>query len=140
MAKRKKFRIRSKPKKPKRQILRESTDLYDGMSVQDILDQIVGPPSAAILEIAYWYDDCSVSVNYRYEELDEQYQARLDIYESKLETYNQWYDENCEAIEEELRLREIEEKEAIEKRKEKELARARKDLANLQKKIERMKR
>lgn len=138
MPRRKKFKIKSKPKKPERKMQRQYRSLYEGETLQYWLDE--GIPRDAEIKYARYsgYESEEMEFVWEEPESEEQYQRRLTSYEINMAAYNKWYEENKEAIEEEIALREQEEKEKIKKRKERELKKAEKDLKKLEKKIKRM--
>ncbi len=148
MAQRKKkraFRLRSKPEKPKRWTnLKHEYSMYSGQTVASLLEVLekygVDPKDAAI-EKAYgrWGDDDEVSLVFTYTEVDKEYQKRLKAYKKKLAAWEAWYAENEEAIKAELDCREGFVRERVAKAEEKIRARTRKQIAEMERRMARMK-
>lgn len=134
---RKKFRIRSKPKRPKRSTITHRHDVYDGMTLWEINDAEI--PDSAEFSFDRYDDFHPVELVWTAYETDEDYQAKLKAYKNRLDNYERWYKENQEDIENEIALRETEAAERVEKDKEKALKRAEKEYKEAKRKIDKLK-
>ena len=124
------MRLKSKPTKPVRKKGHKQDNLYNGISVQELMDQY-GPD--AMVELDWWgYDDCRLMVSYEYEEDNISFEKRMTSYEKRLATWTAWYESNKAEIEAEKARR----KEAKERKEAK--AKARK-IAQLEKELKKLK-
>lgn len=143
---RKKFKIRSKPKKPVRNKKHRYEESIGYESLQAVIDIATswGAPFAEceIDKDSYgyggYYDDCSVNLKWTGPEPEEYLQQRLVDYGRKIVVYTKWAKENKDQIAEELAIRKVEETEKTEKAVAKSKASIKKQLSNLKKKLEAM--
>lgn len=142
MDKRKRFRLRAKPRKPKRQEIKGRIDL-SYMNPVSIAKEILAAEAAGAANWDYEdgddYFDTSSRYTYRRPETDEEFADREEAYKHKKQKYDAWYKENKEAIEEELRLREAEKKAAELKRQEKEKKALEKEQVRIEKRLAKLK-
>ena len=140
MSKRKTLiRIRKKPVKPKRLVNRilASYQLYDDEQLVDIIDSFENQLGRKVsMEEIYFkdswdYDQVVFEAVIMGDEDDDSYNYRLAIWKEQVEKYEDWYKENEDLIEEELRLRELEKKSSVLK----ELEAARAKASDLEKKL-----
>ncbi len=140
---RKKFKIRSKPKKPVRNKKHRYEESIGYESLQAVIDIATswGAPFAEceIDKDSYgyggYYDDCSVNLKWTGLEPEEYFQQRLVAYGTKLKLYKVWAKENKDQIAEELEIRKVEETEKTEKAVAKAKQSIKKQLSNLKKKL-----
>lgn len=150
---RKKFRIRSKPKKPVRKRTQRHAESINYHSLQYAVDQANAwgaPLSECEIEAEYdshdYYDyGSTVYLKWTGPEDAAVFEQRLVDYGRKLKLYEVWAEENKAQIVEELALREVEKGEAAKKtaqkevgRLERELVQQQRELVKTQKKLEAM--
>lgn len=144
----KKIRLRSKPKKPKRQRLSNRITIDDGDTIARIEDQIrevykIDVPADELVfrvERGYYPDDPDhFYAEWSFMEPEEDYQRRLKKYHERLRDWEKWFQENREAIEATLQARREEAKRRARERIEAERRRLEKHLASLEKKEKRLK-
>jgi uncharacterized protein YeaO (DUF488 family) len=125
---RKKFRIQSEPVKPQKKNFRQKTEeieiisSYQPLSVDELIEKLQDldkryPDGIVELDLDdsdCWYesDRASPRLVLSYGTADTHYEKALKKYNEKLRDYNEWRDKYKEEIAEELRLRDIEHKEA----------------------------
>lgn len=144
---RKKFKIRSKPKKPvrKKKHRHEATIGYASLqSAVDTARSWGAPLVECEIDTDYhgyggYYDDaCSIVLRWTGPEPEEYFQQRLLVYGGKIALYKVWAKENKDQIAEELAIRRVEEKEKTAKAVAKAKTRIKKELSDLKKKLEAM--
>lgn len=144
-----KFRIRAKPKHPKKRgEISRFVDITYTATLSDALEQVrkINPnidPSdiRIVVEMEYGYgfgccDDGSAmaKLTWHEEEPEEDYEASvLKPYQVRLKKYNTWYDENTERIEEEIAIREVEAKTKEKTSREKKIKQLGQELKKLEK-------
>lgn len=99
------MKLKAQPKKPVRGTEKHYITISYGMSIADVLEQIgpsVNPDTCLFHDFGFGYD----SIVYEVPESDQSFAQRLATYEKAMAAYAAWYEENKEAIEEELKYRE----------------------------------
>ena len=124
------MRMKSKPEKPKQKRYYRSKPTWEGVSVQELLDEY-GPE--ATIEMGWDRGYEHLVVCYSYVESDEEFAKRMDSYKRRLATYEEWYEENKEAIEAELADRAAKKQAKEEKAKARKIAALEKELKKLKK-------
>lgn len=134
------IKMRSKPKKPVKQIQDNEINLYDGRSLQEILETIDKGVdlSQVIVDSRYDYDEHEeLFFKYQTPEHDEDFQVRMDKYNQDLKNYNKWCQKNKDLIKEELRLRKEEEENKVKKNREVRRRHLEKELGKINKELKR---
>lgn len=132
------MRLKTKPKKPKNEIVRKKIDVED-WTIQNILNHLDShgisyeDANISVENISDWdYSEDAAYLTYNSQKYtDEEYLEELKKYEEKLRKYNEWYKDNEEEIK--RKLKEKEEKEIAKKEKEK--ARLQKQVAKIEKQL-----
>ena len=141
---RKKFRIRSKPKKPVRKRTQRYAESINYYSLQYAVDQANAwdaPLAECQIEAesdggdGYYDYGTSVYLKWTGPEDTAVFEARLVDYGRKLKLYEVWAKENKAQIAEELALREVEKGEAAKKSAQKEVGRLERELVQQQKEL-----
>lgn len=127
---RKRLKIKPQPVKPVRKKIIQSINLIDGYvpTPQHLLNLLVKyAENGADLENG-WFSNvdaeyCGTEIQFHRPETDEEFQSRYDNYVTRKQAWDEWYQSNQQAIDEELAIRREEEADA--KRKELEQERKR---------------
>ena len=88
--------MKSRPTKPFRTKVTHKVDVYDGISLQCMVEKIgegVDFSKVHIVKEGY-YEDQEVYLEYTLAETDEEFAKRIKKYNDSLKKYNQWYTEN----------------------------------------------
>lgn len=141
-----KFRLKSRPKKPKRRKFDNRISVDSGTSLQGILreiqnvyDLVLHPEDVVIKHEYEPYDDYySVHACWKLEEHEEDFQRRLESYRRRLAEWKKWYEEHQEQIEATLEARRTAAQERAQKRIAEEQKRLRKELSKLEKQEKRL--
>lgn len=141
--KRKKLKIRSCPTKPIiKKNIKYTHNIYDGESLSELIDwaKIHSKTLDNIIIGKEWgyYDEANVYAYIYADELEEDFQNRIKYYKKKEKVYDEWYNNNREAIKKELKLREKEAVEEAEKKKERDKKKKEKEKIDLHKKLEKL--
>jgi len=135
------FKLKSKPIKPVRQTkISQSCDLYDGITISEILDRLPTPiPEDAQLTLAGHLDYTDIEVHWTEPESDEAWEARLITYKTRLAIYEKWYAANRTTVEKRLAERAAAEREQELKRQQQERKALEKEVKSSLAKLEKMK-
>lgn len=134
------IKIRSAPKRPERKKVKIEYILYDG----DTLDSVINYFLTKGCDITNVYVDCYSDEYYNIsnlrfistrDETDEEYNQRINKYQNELEKYNRWYNDNRELIERELTRRREEEQRKLVRKTEREKRKLLKDKKMLEKQL-----
>ena len=105
--------IRNKPRKPIRINSVKQTKIYDGCTLQSLLNQIPQNVDLSKCIICFnrdYYDDrFDVELTYEFVESDDSLQIRNVDYKIELAEYNKWYEVNKETIECQLEANKLKE-------------------------------
>lgn len=98
--------LKKKPQKPKRKKIERRVRLFDGDSIEPILNFIKQnevEPSECRIDIDYGYGGTSDEyyVCCWVDETEEEYQKRYDKYRKELDAWYKWYNENKDEIKKE---------------------------------------
>lgn len=105
------FKLKQKPKKPKRREIIEYYSLYEGQNLKDIFDNFTSMGlsfeeikfKSFINHNCYTANSCYCtpenSLIFKRMQSDAEYQEDLDIYNKKLQEYETWFEKNKENIE-----------------------------------------
>jgi hypothetical protein len=137
------IKIRSKPRKPRRRNVSDMVEVYDGQSLQEVINFLKADPSQITFDINYGdpYDCCgyggggSVYAKFSRPQTDEEYEEDMKRFRERKRKYDAWYSENKELIEREIQRRKDEAVARKERVMKKERERLEKELAKLQKKL-----
>lgn len=135
------LRLRGKPKKPiRKKAIPFEVGIYCGQSVEELLADLPKDMDLSVAEIDYTYGygrhDVEMVVKYTRIETNEEFAARMSTYKKRLATYEKWYAENKEAIEEETLRRKKEKAWKEEKRLSRQKQKAIAELRKVKKKLE----
>lgn len=139
-----KFRIRGKPKTPKKrgEIQRTIDITYTrtlGGAIEEVwkINPRIDPKDVSLSVENEWdYGDVTsrVELTWREEQSEEEYEeAIIKPYIARLKKYYAWYDENKDQIEEEIALRELEARSEEKTSREKKIKQLEQELAKLEK-------
>ncbi len=107
MSKKALIKLKTKPKAPKRRKIKLQTELYEGMSLQTLLENFSEEKDLNLVkyeEVGYRdYGDAGCGYHDAYftvlrPESAEEHQKQLERYKVRLARYEQWYKENEETI------------------------------------------
>lgn len=97
-----KFKLKNKPKKPTKKLEKtKKAELlwFEGRTLSEIIEVV---PLEAEVVCNFYYDEMEAYFYWTEEETDEEFEKRVDLYNSKLKKYDEWYKENKDKIEEEV--------------------------------------
>lgn len=130
------IKLRNKPQRPKRQILKLKTELWDGCRLEPALENLGNPnPADCYIWVDGYYDYSDTYLCFDREQTDEEYEQDLADYRKCLDKYNQWYKENEETILAEVARRKAESEEKQRKFINREKKRLQKELRTLDKRL-----
>ena len=120
--KRKRFRLRTEPKKPvRKENMKYINYLCDGESLGPLniwLEKYGATLENVIIEKEWgYYDEVDIYAYICVDELKEDFQRRVAVYQKSKDKYDKWCKINKNAIKKELELRKIEEAEKEKKAK-----------------------
>lgn len=99
------MKLKAQPKKPVRGTEERYIGIGFGMSIADVLEEI-GPGINLNTCLFHGFGYDIDGIMYEVPESDQSFAQRLATYEKAMAAYAAWYEENKEAIEEELKYRE----------------------------------
>jgi hypothetical protein len=140
-----KFRMRGKPRKPKRARIPYSVELNDGETLCSILKRLKGVDPSTVrfkveTETDYGgYTHTDHSFEYDTAEAEEVFKERIEKYEKKLKKWEKWYEENEEQIKRIESEREEKAREDAKRREGKIKKSLEKELANIEKRLKKYK-
>lgn len=127
------IRLKGKPKKPKRKLIRESVIVYGEENLQSILDCLGNPdPKDAIIKIDCFDYNADLSVIFNRPMTDEEFEREMTKYKKRLDQWESWYEENKELIEKEKARRKQEKMEKYNKDQLKKLKMFKKEIKKIE--------
>lgn len=91
------FKIRNEPRRPVRNKIRKTCNVWDGDSISDILTRL-DAPDALVEDVFFKLDSWGSEAYILVDESDSDYDNRLKIYGKAIAAYEEWYAENKDTI------------------------------------------
>jgi uncharacterized FlaG/YvyC family protein len=133
MSKKARIRLKTKPRKPKKQRIYDEVELYEGQKLAEVVEELGVPLDQISIKVEYGYGDDPRRTYLRVDRMqtDEEYEEDLKRYRKRLAKYEEWYKENEEAILAEVERRKEEAEERKRRVLEQERGRLEKELKKL---------
>lgn len=134
------FRLRARPKKPVRKTEVHEEYTIGCCYVQDLVDWCesrgisLSDAEVTVIDKGFYESWYTVQVAGTRYETEEEFKTRIQVYEKKLEAYEEWYDKNKATLKVEVARRVKKSAQAEEKRQ----AKAKKALKKAQKEVKRL--